>query len=592
MDLYTRTLKGESLKREVRFKDTGILCEYKNEPLLDKKGNIVGVLGSARDITERKTLENELTNINKTLERRVATRTKEWATANEALQIEIVKHKRAEEILRESEEKYSRLIENLQENYFLYSHDTEGIFTYLSTAITNILGYSPDEFLTHYSEYLTDNPINSKVVKYTDLSIKGIKQPPYELEIYHKDGSTRTLFVQEVPVFDNDNKVIAVEGIAEDITKRKTAEEDLKESEATFRSLIDDVLDHSTVGIFILDANFQIIWVNKALEQYFGLCRDEIIGKDKRQTIREKIIYIFEDQKDFSDKVFATYDNNTYTEKFECHVLPEGQRKERWLVHSSMPIKSGIYAGGRIEHYHDITERKHVEKEFLAYQTQLKHLSSTLSLTEERERRRISEDLHDRIGQNLTVIKMKLEELREPQADTKRDHVLNQTRELLDNTIQETRTLTFEISSPLLYELGFEPAVEWLIEQFRERHNIPIEYEGNGGAGVLDDDVSFFLFKSVRELLFNIVKHAGADKIKVSTQRDKDRIRIGIEDNGVGFDLSKVQYSIDNLSGFGLFNIRERMEHFGGSFDIESKPDQGTRITLVLKQQGGDKDAK
>ena len=592
MDLYTRTLKGESLKREVRFKDTGILCEYKNEPLLDKKGNIVGVLGSARDITERKTLENELTNINKTLERRVATRTKEWATANEALQIEIVKHKRAEEILRESEEKYSRLIENLQENYFLYSHDTEGIFTYLSTAITNILGYSPDEFLTHYSEYLTDNPINSKVVKYTDLSIKGIKQPPYELEIYHKNGSRHTLKVQEVPVFDNDNKVIAVEGIAEDITKRKTAEEDLKESEATFRSLIDDVLDHSTVGIFILDANFQIIWVNKALEQYFGLCRDEIIGKDKRQTIREKIIYIFEDQKDFSDKVFATYDNNTYTEKFECHVLPEGQRKERWLVHSSMPIKSGIYAGGRIEHYHDITERKHVEKEFLAYQTQLKHLSSTLSLTEERERRRISEDLHDRIGQNLTVIKMKLEELREPQADTKRDHVLNQTRELLDNTIQETRTLTFEISSPLLYELGFEPAVEWLIEQFRERHNIPIEYEGNGGAGVLDDDVSFFLFKSVRELLFNIVKHAGADKIKVSTQRDKDRIRIGIEDNGVGFDLSKVQYSIDNLSGFGLFNIRERMEHFGGSFDIESKPDQGTRITLVLKQQGGDKDAK
>ena len=592
MDLYTRTLKGESLKREVRFKDTGILCEYKNEPLLDKKGNIVGVLGSARDITERKYLENERKNINKSLEQRVTRRTEEWAKANEALQIEIVKHKRAEEILRESEEKYSRLIENLQENYFLYSHDTEGIFTYLSTAITNILGYSPDEFLTHYSEYLTDNPINSKVVKYTDLSIKGIKQPPYELEIYHKDGSTRTLFVQEVPVFDNDNKVIAVEGIAEDITKRKTAEEDLKESEATFRSLIDDVLDHSTVGIFILDANFQIIWVNKALEQYFGLCRDEIIGKDKRQTIREKIIYIFEDQKDFSDKVFATYDNNTYTEKFECHVLPEGQRKERWLVHSSMPIKSGIYAGGRIEHYHDITERKHVEKEFLAYQTQLKHLSSTLSLTEERERRRISEDLHDRIGQNLTVIKMKLEELREPQADTKRDHVLNQTRELLDNTIQETRTLTFEISSPLLYELGFEPAVEWLIEQFRERHNIPIEYEGNGGAGVLDDDVSFFLFKSVRELLFNIVKHAGADKIKVSTQRDKDRIRIGIEDNGVGFDLSKVQYSIDNLSGFGLFNIRERMEHFGGSFDIESKPDQGTRITLVLKQQGGDKDAK
>ena len=587
-----RTLKGESLKREVRFKDTGILCEYKNIPLRDEKGNIIGVLGSARDITDRKRLENERQNVNKFLEQRVARRTKEWSIANEALQIKIVQHTKAEEILRKSEEKYNRLIENLQDNYFLYTHDTEGVFTYLSPALTNILGYNSEEFLTHYSEYLTDSPINSKVEKQTELSIKGIKQPPYELEIYHKDGSTRTLIVQEVPVFDNDHKVIAVEGIAEDITKRKTTQEDLKESEATFRSLIDDVLDHSTVGIFILDANFQIIWVNKALEQYFGLCRDEIIGKDKRQTIREKIIYIFEDQKDFAKKVFATYDNNTYAEKFECHVLPEGQRNERWLVHSSMPIKSGLYAGGRIEHYHDITERKHVEKEFLAYQMQLKHLSSTLSLTEERERRRISEDLHDRIGQNLTVIKMKLEELSEPQVDTDSRRVLDETRELLENAIQETRTLTFEISPPLLYELGFEPAVEWLIEQFRERHNIQIEYDGDGR--MLDDDVSFFLFKSVRELLFNIIKHARADRIKVSVQRKKNVIRISIEDNGVGFDFSKVQFSLDKLSGFGLFSIRERMEHLGGHFDVDSKPDLGTRITLSmsLKQQEGDRGAK
>jgi signal transduction histidine kinase len=295
------------------------------------------------------------------------------------------------------------------------------------------------------------------VTKHSDLSIKGIKQPPYELEIYHKDGSVRTLFVQEVPVFDKNHKVIAVEGIAEDITKRKQ-----------------------------------------------------------------------------------------------------------------------------------------VEEEFVTYQTQLKRLSSTLSLTEERERRHISEDLHDRIGQALTVIKMKLEELSEPQVDTDSRRVLNETRELLDNTIQETRTLTFEISPPLLYELGFEPTVEWLIEQFRERHNIPIEYEGNGDGRMLDDDVSFFLFKSVRELLFNVIKHARADRIKVLVQREKNIIRISIEDDGDGFDFSNVKFSVDDLSGFGLFSIRERMEHFGGNFDVESKPGQGTRITLEmsLKRQEGDRGEK
>ncbi len=592
MELYTTVLSGVKGEREIRFKDTEILCEYKTLPLRDEKGNVIGVIGTARNITERRRLERELQNNNKLLEQRVISRTEELSRANEALQIKIVQRKRAEEVLRKAEEKHSRLIENLQDNYFLYTHNTEGIFTYLSPAITNILGYSTEEFLTHYSEYLTDNPINRNVAKHTVLSLKGIKQPPYELEIYHKDGTTRILFVQEVPIFDDGHKVIAVEGIAEDITRRKKTEDDLRRSEATFRSLIDDVLDNSTVGIFILDANFQIIWINKALEQFFGLQREEIIGKDKRQTIRDRIIHIFEDQEYFAEKVLATYANNTYSESFECHVMPEGQRKERWLLHSSIPIKSGLYAGGRIEHYHDITDSKQAEKASLTYQTQLKRLSSTLSLTEERERRHISEDLHDRIGQALTVIKMKLEELSEPQADTDSRSVLNETRELLDTAIHDTRTLTFEISPPLLYELGFEPAVEWLIEQFIERHNISIEYESNDGVGVLDEDISFFLFKSVRELLFNIVKHARADKIKVSTQGDKDRIRISIEDNGIGFDSSKVQYSIDNLSGFGLFSIRERMEHLGGSFDIESKPDQGTRITLELKHQGGDRDAK
>ena len=372
-----------------------------------------------------------------------------------ALENEIMERKLAEEVLRKSEEKYNRLIENLQDNYFFYSHDTEGIFTYLSPTITNILGYVTEEFLTHYSEYRTDNPSNEKVIKHTELSISGIKQPPYELEIYHKDGSRHTLKVQEVPVFDKNHNVIAVEGIAE-----------------------------------------------------------------------------------------------------------------------------------------DITERKRAENQLFKYQAQLKHISSALSLAEERERRNIAEDLHDRIGQNQAVIKMKLEDLRDSQVDTDSDRALNEIRELLDNAIQETRTLTFEISPPILYELGFEPAVEWLIEQFMQRHNIPIEYEcnGNGNGRMLDDDVSFFLFKSVRELLFNVIKHAMADRIKVLVLREKNRIRISIEDDGVGFDFSKVQFSVDNLSSLGLFSIRERMEHFGGNIDIESKSGKGARITLIMSLKPEEED--
>ena len=233
-------------------------------------------------------------------------------------------------------------------------------------------------------------------------------------------------------------------------------------------------------------------------------------------------------------------------------------------------------------------------EQLVTYQTQLKQLSSILLLTEERERRQIADDLHGSLGQTLTVMKIKLDELKDPHVNTDSDRTLEEIKELLDNTIQSFRTLLFEISPPILYELGFEPAVEWLIEQFREQHNIPIEYESNGNGSMLNNDVSFFLFKSVRELLFNIVKHAKAHRIKVFVQEEKNRIGVNIEDDGVGFDTSKVKLLESKLSGFGLFSIYERMESFGGSFDVESKLGQGTRITLAmsLEQQKGDRGAK
>ena len=123
-----------------------------------------------------------------------------------------------------------------------------------------------------------------------------------------------------------------------------------------------DVLDSSRVGIFVLDSDFKIVTTNNALELYFGLQRVNVVGKDKRQLIEKRIKNIFEDHESFSEKVLATYDNNTYIENFECHVLAEGEREERWLEHWSQPIISGIYAGGRIEHYTDINLRKRAEE--------------------------------------------------------------------------------------------------------------------------------------------------------------------------------------------------------------------------------------
>ena len=155
----------------------------------------------------RKKVEEDIRKLNEELEERVATRTSELQIANDALI--------------ESEAKYRRLIENLPESYFFFAHNTSGIYTYVSPSIKSVLGYSEKQFLCHYTRHLTDNPVNEQAIEKTNLCIQGIKQPAYELEIFHKDQTKRIFEILEVPVINDNNYVIAVEGIAHDITEHK-----------------------------------------------------------------------------------------------------------------------------------------------------------------------------------------------------------------------------------------------------------------------------------------------------------------------------------------------------------------------------------
>ncbi len=229
----------------------------------------------------------------------------------------------------------------------------------------------------------------------------------------------------------------------------------------------------------------------------------------------------------------------------------------------------------------ELAQRTAVESQLTEAQDRLRSLTSQLCLAEERERRRIAVYLHDHIGQKLAIAAIKLGQLHDAAASqAPLSAALEEVRQLLKQIIQDTKSLTFKISSPILYELGLEAALEWLVEELQNQHGLVASFEDDDQPKPLADEVRVLLFQAVSELLMNVVKHAKAREVQVVVRRENGRINISVHDDGVGFDVAAMRSRWGHKDfGFGLFSIRERLRAFGGAMDIKSSFD-GTTVTL------------
>ena len=235
-------------------------------------------------------------------------------------------------------------------------------------------------------------------------------------------------------------------------------------------------------------------------------------------------------------------------------------------------------------------ECKRAKEKLLECRECLRSKASELSLTEERERRRIATDLHDCISQDLGFSKLKLDTLRISASSDVLAGPLGEISDLLEKVIEGTRSLTFDLRSPTLFRFGFEQAVEeYLMQQVQERHGIKSAFADDGLQKPLDYDVCAFLYRAVCELLINVVKHAQAHSVKVSICRRDGEIEIVVEDDGVGLDLSEISPVMCGSGGLGLSNIRERLYYLSGHLKITSEPGDGTLVTLTapLKTEKG-----
>lgn len=225
-------------------------------------------------------------------------------------------------------------------------------------------------------------------------------------------------------------------------------------------------------------------------------------------------------------------------------------------------------------------ERRRLHDKLEERAARLHALAGQLNRAEQRERSRIARLLHDHFQQILVAAKMRVENLsRQHPSDD-----LRQLRDLLDEMLEASRTLTIELSPPILLDAGLAAALNWLSRWMQERHKLRVIAEVDPEADPATDYIRLMLFHAVRELLFNVVKHAEIDEVRLTMNREGDDVRITVEDAGVGFDPAALAGK-SSRSEFGLLSLRERVQLVGGTVEVDTAPGQGTRVTIQCSRQ-------
>jgi PAS domain S-box-containing protein len=357
-----------------------------------------------------------------------------------------------------------------------------------------------------------------------------------------------------------------------EIADRKNIEKALIESEQQIRTII----QKAPTGIALLDKEGWILECNPALQEMLNYNEDELNGVRFVQALHPQDMALYKNK--FKELINGVSDIHRIDSRY-IHK----EFREVWGSLSASVVRD---AAGQpqfvIAMVEDITTKRQAEEKIVNYQRQLQSLTSELSLIEERERRRLATNLHDHVGQVLTLIGIKIDELHERGSSTTSDPLMEEIRKLIGQTIKCIRSLIFELSPPILYDLGLEEAIEWLAEHFSQEHNLNIQVDKDEQPKPLKDEGNVILFQAVRELLSNIVKHAKATYVKIYVQRACNDIRIIVEDNGIGFDINLIDHQQHKIKGFGLLSIYERLEYYSGSMMIDSTKEQGTRITLLM----------
>jgi two-component system sensor histidine kinase UhpB len=486
--------------------------------------------------------------------------------------IEISRFKDAEE-LRKSEEKYRNLVELTLDLIFMV--DEKGRYTYVNPRFEKVTGYSVGDLIGRPFIHLVAPEVIQSTIDRFKRGMRGEDTPPYEAELIHKNGDRIPVEFLVTTQYDDQGRPTGRLGIGRDITERRKADRALRQLAADLAKA--QLLAH--IGNWRYDIDTKLSVWSEEMFRIFGL---EPMPSTPSRIHHKRYIHP-DDWPKYEESVRSILAGKQF--EVELRILrPDGSVCNAFTRGEPEYDQSGNIKGlfGTTQ---DVTERVLAEKTLKAQSEQLRILSAKLSEAQEVERKRIARELHDQVGQNLTVVGINLNILRSAiSKDSLTAHhncLLDDSMMLVEQTSEFTRSLMADLRPPDMDDYGLIAAIHWYSERFSMRTGIEVIMKGDEIHPRPSTHIENNLFRIVQEALTNISKHSHAKKINIRINITENKLKIKISDDGIGFDPGKM-HALPENQGLGLMNMAERTESMGGHFSIKSKIGKGTEIAVEV----------
>ena len=504
---------------------------------------------------------------------------------------DISERKRTEQALQESEKRYRELVQNA--NSAILRWKCDGTITFFNEYAQSLFGYTAAEIVGRHVEILLPE-VDSTGGDISLLARDIVQRPEAYVRSVNenicRDGRRVWMVWTNKAVLDQAGNFAEILAVGVDITERVKAEHVVRASEARFRSIYDSNL----IGVVFADSvTGEVFDANDEYLRIIGRSRDELLqgGVNWKQATlpedlphEEALAYGRKggERVELFEKTYVRPDGTRVPVVLGGSVMPDDPQK---VVAVVMDITQRIQTEEALRNLNATLEQR-VEvrtAEVKQLADQLRAVATELSVTEQRERKRMAGILHDHVQQLLVAAQIQLSLVKHVETD-EIEPAVERVESIIEEAIQASRSLTVELSPPVLHQAGLAAALAWLAVRMREQNLFTVHIEAEREDDPASEMVRLLLFESVRELLLNAVKHSGASEAWVTMTREPEGgTKVTIEDRGIGFDPGMLK---SHRSGsFGIFSIQQRLAYLGGRVEVESAVGKGTRIILYAPSE-------